>query len=128
MADKPPVALLGTGIMGAGLARSMLRAGLPVRAWNRTPAKARALEPAGAAIAATPADAVRNADVIVTILADGDAVLETLLAAAPGLRAGQVWVQASTVGVTALEPLAQDRKSARLNSSHLARSRMPSAA
>jgi 3-hydroxyisobutyrate dehydrogenase len=107
MADQPPVALLGTGIMGAGMARSMLRAGLPVRAWNRTPAKARALEPAGADIAATPADAVRNADVIVTILADGDAVLETMSAAAPGLRAGQVWVQASTVGVTALEPLAR---------------------
>jgi 3-hydroxyisobutyrate dehydrogenase len=50
---------------------------------------------------------VRNADVIVTILADGDAVLETMSAAAPGLRAGQVWVQASTVGVTALEPLAR---------------------
>jgi hypothetical protein len=110
MADQPsaqqPVALLGTGIMGAGMGRSMLRAGLPVRAWNRTLATAQALEPAGATIAATPADAVRDAGVIVTILSDGDAVLETMSAAVPGLREGQVWVQASTVGVAGLEPLA----------------------
>jgi 3-hydroxyisobutyrate dehydrogenase len=102
---QQPVALLGTGIMGAGMGRSMLRAGLPVRAWNRTLATARALEPAGATIAATPADAVRDASVIVTMLSDGDAVLETMSAAVRGLRAGQIWVQASTVGVAGLEPL-----------------------
>jgi len=87
--------------MGAGMAGSMLRAGLPVRAWNRTPAKARALEPAGAAIAATPADAVRNADVIVTILADGDAVLEAVAAdaaeASSGDGSGALLVARSTV-------------------------------
>jgi NAD binding domain of 6-phosphogluconate dehydrogenase len=53
---RPSVALLGTGIMGAAMGRSMLRAGLPVRAWNRTPAKAKALEPDGAAVAETPAE------------------------------------------------------------------------
>jgi hypothetical protein len=84
---QQPVALLGTGIMGAGMGRSMLRAGLPVRTWNRTLATARALESAGATIAVTPAEAVRDASVIVTMLSDGDAVLATMTAAIPGLRA-----------------------------------------
>jgi 3-hydroxyisobutyrate dehydrogenase len=109
MADQPPelpsVALLGAGIMGAGMGRSMLRAGLPVRAWNRTPAAAEALRSAGAVVAATPADAVRDASVIITILSDGAAVSETMAAAAPGLHDGQAWAQASTVGVAGLAPL-----------------------
>ena len=110
MADQPPalpsVALLGTGIMGLGMGRSMLRSGLPLHAWNRTPARARPLGPDGAVIAATAADAVRDADVIVTMLSDGAAVSAAMTAAAPGLREGQVWAQASTVGVAGLEPLA----------------------
>lgn len=110
MADQPPalpsVALLGTGIMGLGMGRSMLRSGLPLRAWNRTPARAQVLESDGAVIAATAADAVRDADVIVTMLSDGAAVSAAMTAAAPGLREGQVWAQASTVGVAGLEPLA----------------------
>jgi len=52
---RPTVALLGTGIMGAAMGRSMLRAGLPVRAWNRTAARAKALETDGAVAAETPA-------------------------------------------------------------------------
>jgi 3-hydroxyisobutyrate dehydrogenase len=115
MADQPPaqppaqpsVALLGTGIMGLGMGRSMLRAGLPVRAWNRTQARAQPLEADGAVIAKTPADAVRDADVIVTMLSDGPAVSEAMTAAAPGLREGQVWAQASTVGEAGLQPLAE---------------------
>jgi len=95
MADQPPaltsVALLGTGIMGLGMGRSMLRCGLPLGVWNRTPARALVLESDGAVIAATPADAVRDADVIVTMLSDGAAVSEAMTAAAPGLRPGQVW-------------------------------------
>ncbi len=110
MVDQPPalpsVALLGTGIMGLGMGRSMLRSGLPLHAWNRTPARARALGPDGAVIAAAAADAVRDADVIVTMLSDGAAVSAAMTAAAPGLREGQVWAQASTVGVAGLEPLA----------------------
>ncbi len=104
---QPQVALLGTGIMGLGMGRSMLRAGLPLRAWNRTPAKAQALEPDGAVIAKTPADAVDGAAVIVTMLSDGPAVREAMAAAAAGLHAGQVWAQASTVGVAGLPPLAE---------------------
>jgi len=105
--SRPPVALLGTGIMGAGMGRSMLRAGLPLTVWNRTQAKSEALKVAGASVAATPADAVRDAQVIVTMLADGDRVADVMAAAAPGLHAGQVWAQASTVGIAGLQSLAR---------------------
>ncbi|MDT7658648.1 MAG: 3-hydroxyisobutyrate dehydrogenase, partial [Pseudonocardiales bacterium] len=43
MSDKPTVALLGTGIMGAGMGHNMLKAGLPLRVWNRSPEKAEPL-------------------------------------------------------------------------------------
>lgn len=101
----PTVALLGVGIMGRGMGHSILRAGLPLRVWNRTQGKAEALEPDGAFVAATPSEAVRGADVIVTMLADGDTVADVMTEAAPGLRAGQVWAQTSTVGVVAVKQL-----------------------
>ncbi len=103
---RPSVALLGTGIMGSGMGRSILRAGLPLRAWNRTIAKAQALEPDGAQVAQTPAEAVADAQVIVTMLADADAVTAAITAAAPGLHQGQVWAQVSTVGVAGQARLA----------------------
>jgi len=105
--QRPAVALLGTGLMGAGMGRNLARAGLPLRVWNRTQAKAEALAADGAFVAATPAEAVREADVIVTMLADGDTVAGVLADAAPGLRSGQVWAQASTVGVAATDALAR---------------------
>lgn len=101
----PRVALLGTGIMGSGMARNIALSGLPLRVWNRTLAKATPLEADGAVVAATPAEAVKDADVIVTMLGDATTVSETMAAAADGLRPGQIWAQASTVGLEGLEPL-----------------------
>ncbi|KPI22753.1 6-phosphogluconate dehydrogenase NAD-binding protein [Actinobacteria bacterium OV450] len=100
------VALLGTGIMGAGMARNLLRAGLGLRVWNRTREKAEPLAAQGAVVADGPAGAVAGADVVLTMLTDGEAVARAMAAAVPGLRAGQVWAQMSTVGVAALEELA----------------------
>jgi 3-hydroxyisobutyrate dehydrogenase len=102
---KPSVALLGTGIMGAGMARNIARAGLPLRVWNRTLAKAEPLRAEGATVAATPAEAVRDADVIVTMLGDGASVREAMSLAADELRPGQIWAQSSTVGPAALSAL-----------------------
>lgn len=109
MTDIPTVALLGTGIMGAGMARNILAAGLPLRVWNRSAEKARPLGDEGATVAADPADAVRGADVIVTMVGDGHHVLDVMEQAAGGLAAGQVWAQMTTVGVeqSALVELAE---------------------
>ena len=67
------VAVLGTGLMGAPMARNMLAAGLTVHVWNRTEERARALEADGAAVAGTPARRRAGADVVVTMLSDADA-------------------------------------------------------
>ncbi|MFE9533570.1 NAD(P)-dependent oxidoreductase [Streptomyces sp. NPDC006691] len=102
----PAVAVLGTGIMGSGMARSLLRAGLGVRVWNRTEAKARVLADDGATAFADAAEAVRGADVVLTALNDGPSVSAALEAAADGLHAGQLWLQTSTVGPDAALQLA----------------------
>lgn len=104
MSEKPAVALLGTGIMGTGMARNILAAGLPLRVWNRTADKARPLADAGAVVAIDPADAVDGADVIVTMLGDGNHVRAVMEQAAP--RAGQVWAQMSTAGLDQADLLA----------------------
>ncbi|WP_164494584.1 NAD(P)-dependent oxidoreductase, partial [Streptomyces sp. ADI92-24] len=105
--QRPVVAVLGTGIMGSGMARSLLRAGLEVRAWNRTQAKAQPLAADGATVTGTAAEAVRGADVILTVLNDKTSVAAALTAASDGVRRGQVLLQSSTVGPDASVELAQ---------------------
>ncbi len=106
MTTTPTVALLGTGIMGAGMGHNILAAGLPLRVWNRSAEKAKPLADAGATLAADPAEAVRGADVVVTMLGDGHHVLDVMGQAADGLSAGQVWAQMTTAGVDQDELLA----------------------
>lgn len=100
------VAVLGAGLMGAGIARRLAHEGFTVHAWNRTPEKAQALEADGIQPFDHPADAVRDADILVTMLKDGPAVSDALAAALPGLRKGAVWLQISTVGGEATDELA----------------------
>jgi len=103
--DDRTVAVLGTGIMGAPMAANLAAAGLTVRAWNRSPEKAEALRDGGVEVAASPAEAVEGAGVVITMLADADAVLE-VMDARGGLGAmssGAVWCQAATVGLEGLE-------------------------
>ena len=96
------VTVLGTGTMGAPMVRNLVEAGFDVRAWNRTPEKARDL---GAEAFEDAAAAVDGADVVITMLADGDAVGSALDATGP-LPDGAVWAQMSTVGVRAATALA----------------------
>ena len=101
MSAPVTVAVLGTGTMGAPIARNLLRAGFEVRVWNRTPDKAAALVADGAYLASRPADAVLDADVVITMLTDGaavDAVMAGEGGALRALGADAVWVQMSTVG------------------------------
>jgi 3-hydroxyisobutyrate dehydrogenase len=93
------VAVLGTGIMGAGMARSLLRAGLDVIVWNRSPGRAVPLGTDGAQVAGTAAGAVAGVDAVVTMLWDGDSVAEVMTAALPAAPGGVLWAQTSTVGL-----------------------------
>jgi 3-hydroxyisobutyrate dehydrogenase len=106
-AGGPRVAVLGLGIMGAGMARSLLRAGLPVDVWNRTPERAAGLAAGGAVAHADAADAVAGAGVVITMLADGPAVRSVALDAGmlAAMRPGAVWAQMGTIGVAATEEL-----------------------
>ncbi|MBE2320481.1 NAD(P)-dependent oxidoreductase [Solirubrobacter sp. CPCC 204708] len=88
------IAVLGTGIMGAPMARNLASAGHEVRAWNRTAAKAEGL---GASVAGTPREAVEGAEVVITMLADGPTVAAVMDDVT--LPDGVVWWQASTIGV-----------------------------
>ncbi|WP_367667028.1 NAD(P)-dependent oxidoreductase [Streptomyces sp. DG2A-72] len=106
MTDQLTVSVLGTGIMGAAMARNLAKSGLSVRAWNRTRAKAEPLAADGAYIADTPADAVRGADVVLTMLYDSPAALDVMDEAAPGLRPGAVWMQSTTAGLESIADLA----------------------
>lgn len=101
------VALLGTGIMGAGMGRSMLREGLAVRAWNRTAAKAEPLADDGATVCASLEEAVVGAQVIVTMLTDTDAVIEVADQALGHAQDGVVWLQMSTIGVEGCDRAAE---------------------
>jgi 3-hydroxyisobutyrate dehydrogenase len=97
----PVIAFLGTGRMGGPMAANLARAGFEVRAWDRTASHAAALVPDGATVAASPAEAVRGAGILITMLADGPATEQVwngpggLAAAGPGL----IWVQMATVGL-----------------------------
>ncbi|MFJ8110929.1 NAD(P)-dependent oxidoreductase [Streptomyces sp. NPDC096132] len=106
MTDKTTVSVLGTGIMGAAMARNLARAGHTVRAWNRTRAKAEPLTVDGVTVTDTPAEAVEGADVVLTMLYDGPAALDVMRQAAPALRSGAAWVQSTTAGVEAIGDLA----------------------
>jgi 3-hydroxyisobutyrate dehydrogenase len=97
------VAFLGTGTMGAPMARRLLDAGLAVRVWNRTPERARSLAEHGAEALTEPADAVQGAELIVTMLSDATSVLDTAASALSTARAGSIWIQASTIGIQGTE-------------------------
>jgi 3-hydroxyisobutyrate dehydrogenase len=110
MSENPTVALLGTGTMGAPMARNIARAGMAVRVWNRSRAKADALADV-ATVSDTVAEAVEGADVVITVLWDADGVAETMEQARSHLADDATWLQMSTVGVEAsdrLKALADD--------------------
>ncbi|HUZ37914.1 MAG TPA: NAD(P)-dependent oxidoreductase [Streptosporangiaceae bacterium] len=107
-ADGPRVAVLGTGAMGAGMVRSLLRAGLPAEVWNRDPRRAAPLASQGATVHTSPAEAAAAADVVITMLADAAATRSVALDAGmlAAMRPGAVWAQMGTIGVAGTEELA----------------------
>jgi 3-hydroxyisobutyrate dehydrogenase len=108
--DRPTVALLGAGAMGAAIAERLLDQGFTVRVWNRTPGPATRLAERGATAYAGPDRAVDGADVVVTMLPTADVVKEVMLdrGSVDFLRPGTVWAQMGTIGVEATESLAAE--------------------
>ncbi|SEP94510.1 NAD(P)-dependent oxidoreductase [Microlunatus flavus] len=100
------VAVLGTGVMGTGMVRSLRRAGLEVNAWNRSPDKAEPLAADGARVCTSAAEAVGDADLVVLMLFDTEAVLAVMAEALPAAEHGPVWVQSSTIGLDGTEAAA----------------------
>lgn len=106
--EETKIALLGLGLMGSGMAGRLLDAGYPVSIWNRTPGKTQGLADRGAAVAGSPREAARGANVVISMLADvpvcRDVWLgrgEALVDAAPGT----ILVESSTVTVEWIEEL-----------------------
>ena len=98
--------MLGAGgMMGFAMTRNMARAGLTVRAWNRTGEKAQPLADDGVYLADSPADAVGGAGIVVTMLADAGAVISAFQDALPGIDPTAdphvIWLQMSTIGEAA---------------------------
>jgi 3-hydroxyisobutyrate dehydrogenase len=99
-AAAPTIAFLGIGRMGGPMAANLARGGFGVRAWNRTVSRAEALTADGAVVASSPAQAVRGAAIVITMLADGPATEQAATGADGFLAAGPgtIWVQMATVG------------------------------
>jgi len=79
------VAVLGTGLLGSGIAQNLLAKGNSVRVWNRSAQKLQPLVQLGAIAARDPADAVRSAERVHLVLAEDDAVDAVVAALRPGL-------------------------------------------
>jgi 2-hydroxy-3-oxopropionate reductase len=93
---SPTLAFLGIGLMGSPMASRLAAAGFTLRAWNRSPAKAEALRGAGAQPCASLLDAVRGADIVVSMLEDGRVVGEVIDAALAALAPDALWIDMSS--------------------------------
>ena len=103
-----PVAVVGTGIMGSAMARNLAGAGLRTRVWDRSPSATASLSDAGALVAASPEDAIRDARLVITMLPTA-AVVESVIFAdgvAEAFPRGGVWAQMGTIGVAATTEIA----------------------
>lgn len=96
MTDSTRIAFLGIGLMGAPMARRLLQAGYSVTVWNRTGSKAAALADMGGVAAASVADAVRGADIVISMLEAGPGVAEVMQAALADLAPTALWVDMSS--------------------------------
>ncbi len=95
------VAVLGTGIMGSAMARNLVSAGLRTTAWDRSSTATAPLSEAGALVAASPAEAVHDAQVVITMLPTADVVTSVIFdsGVAEALPGGAAWAQMGTIGL-----------------------------
>lgn len=99
MENTAKIAFLGIGLMGGPMARRLLAEGFSVTAWNRSREKAEALQPFGARIADSAADAVREADFVITMLDNGAVVTDVVFGqgVAEAMPEGSVLIDMSSI-------------------------------
>ncbi|MDQ1214953.1 NAD(P)-dependent oxidoreductase [Pantoea anthophila] len=102
---QPEVAVLGLGAMGHAFAANLLKKGFTVYGWNRTRARGEDLLDAGLQLADTPDEAVRQADVVIAMLADGDTTEQVLHQVKEALKQGATLCQMGTIGVEKTDAL-----------------------
>jgi 3-hydroxyisobutyrate dehydrogenase-like beta-hydroxyacid dehydrogenase len=94
------IAYLGLGTMGSGMASNLTKAGYELTVWNRSAEKCEAFARKGARVANSPADAVREVDLVMYSLSNDQAVEEVVFGAKgilTGIKEGQIAVDMSTV-------------------------------
>ena len=99
MSTLPKVAVLGLGAMGHAFASNLLKKGFTVAGWNRSPARGEDLQAQGLSLHTTPQQAVADAEVIISMLADGQATLEVLAQIAPACQPQAIYCQMGTIGL-----------------------------
>jgi 3-hydroxyisobutyrate dehydrogenase len=106
---KPHVAILGLGTMGAGMAGRLLSAGFPLSVYNRNADRAKPYAERGASVASSPSEAVSQAEIVISMVADDVASREIWLGtngALAGVKRGAVLIEASTLSVGWVKELA----------------------
>ncbi|WP_269316156.1 NAD(P)-dependent oxidoreductase [Oxalobacter aliiformigenes] len=94
--NLPRIAFVGIGLMGLPMAGRLVKAGYPLVAWNRTREKALPLEPLGAEVASTLDEAVKSADMVITMLEAGPVVKSVIQSMSPVLREGTLLIDMSS--------------------------------
>lgn len=104
------VAVLGLGLMGSGMTRNLLAAGMEVSVYNRTRERAEPLREEGARVARTPKEAAEGADVVISMVADDDASRSVWMGddgALAGAPKGAIFIESSTTTVEWVRELAE---------------------
>lgn len=102
------VGFIGLGLMGAPMARNLQQKGFAVTVWNRTAAKAAPLEAHGVKVARSLAELAAGVDAICTCVADPAALASVVAEVLPALKAGQLFLDFSTVSVPMVQKLGAD--------------------
>lgn len=114
MSSLPKIGFVGLGAMGAPMATRLLGAGFPLVVWNRTPERGAPLAAAGAGLAASPAEAAKGADVVISALFD-DAAVSTVAFGEGGLveamRPGAIHLSCSTISAILADRLEEEHRS-----------------
>lgn len=97
--NLPVVAVIGLGAMGHAFASNLLKKGFTVHGWNRSPERGEDLMASGLIRHATPQQAAASAEVILSVLTDGEATLNAIREMAPVCQPDTVFCQMGTIGV-----------------------------